>query len=500
MPLPTTSRIVALVGLALVFAACGQIEDQVGDPPEVPKIPRLLDKVDDQAAATFFNLILDSNMQAMRFHNEAMASVVPDFQAISQGQPHPGVTEDVSRTFDPCVEVKKSADDEQRTFLLNASYRKCTDGRDGFIDAWHRFLPVEKDATSWSTEQQLIFAGFRFGHTEANGAVTWKTSYPVEPGPVVVLEEGDLEFDLDVTSALGIDDGRATVKVETTHTMTLTRNDQTGDLALDGTVTIKTQGSTGTLVVKGSWSPSSCGSGGWKEGSVKLSSGGQELTVPLSCGVLSNGAGRYDEGDLDRFGWFEGFCQGCDLKGADLSRTTISFGLLSNSDFTGAKLTSANWSWAFLDGSLGGEAPAKLTNVKASFSRIDTAFMDDVDASGSSWVHAELTNTVGHRARFNNAYFNGADLYASWFDHADFTGAYLDGAKLSSTYFRWANLTNASFLDAVADQGTSFFEAVFNNTVCPDGTNSDDNAGTCCGHFKPRNPANSPAVTPAGCD
>ena len=77
---------------------------------------------------------------------------------------------------------------------------------------------------------------------------------------------------------------------------------------------------------------------------------------------------------------------------------------------------------------------------------------------------------------------SGMDLHSSVF-----VGTNFDGADLSETILLDANLTNASM------RGTNLLGAnlinakldgiVWENTTCPDGTNSDDNLGTCCGHL-----------------
>ncbi|GIJ36547.1 pentapeptide repeat-containing protein [Verrucosispora sp. WMMD703] len=65
-------------------------------------------------------------------------------------------------------------------------------------------------------------------------------------------------------------------------------------------------------------------------------------------------------------------------------------------------------------------------------------------------------------ARFVDAYLRDADLRDAKLDHADFTNADLTGADLT---------------------GASIGGVVWRNTICPDGTNSDDNRHTCAGHL-----------------
>jgi uncharacterized protein YjbI with pentapeptide repeats len=60
---------------------------------------------------------------------------------------------------------------------------------------------------------------------------------------------------------------------------------------------------------------------------------------------------------------------------------------------------------------------------------------------------------------------------------ASFVDADLRGAQLAGVDFTNANLTGADWRRA-----TGLDSAIFSNTTCPDGTNSDANGGTCIGH------------------
>jgi uncharacterized protein YjbI with pentapeptide repeats len=46
-----------------------------------------------------------------------------------------------------------------------------------------------------------------------------------------------------------------------------------------------------------------------------------------------------------------------------------------------------------------------------------------------------------------------------------------------------ANLTNATLAGASLD-GSNIKGVVWSNTICPDGSNSDANGGTCRGHLR----------------
>jgi uncharacterized protein YjbI with pentapeptide repeats len=65
---------------------------------------------------------------------------------------------------------------------------------------------------------------------------------------------------------------------------------------------------------------------------------------------------------------------------------------------------------------------------------------------------------------------------------ADLVGAELRGATIEGAEFTDADFSNADLSGTV---GTPFNEdvATWNNTTCPDITDSDDHDDTCVGHF-----------------
>jgi CSLREA domain-containing protein len=70
---------------------------------------------------------------------------------------------------------------------------------------------------------------------------------------------------------------------------------------------------------------------------------------------------------------------------------------------------------------------------------------------------------------------------------ANLAGRYLRGCDLTNSALTNANLTNVDFTDAIlrtaSMDGANVTGVVWSNTICPDGTNSDGNGGTCVGHF-----------------
>lgn len=114
--------------------------------------------------------------------------------------------------------------------------------------------------------------------------------------------------------------------------------------------------------------------------------------------------------------------------------------------------------------------------------------------SGSTFVYAVLTGigfdgVDGTNADFTDADMRGANIQGADFSGATFIDANMSGAGLGGSTFDNADFTNVNFSDAYLT-GSSFTNATFTgaiwfNTSCPDGTNSDNNGNTCIGHLIP---------------
>jgi virginiamycin B lyase len=136
------------------------------------------------------------------------------------------------------------------------------------------------------------------------------------------------------------------------------------------------------------------------------------------------------------------------------------------------------------DSGLGGVAPA--------MARIGTGVCDDslagcnlkgvnlanivlVGASlqGDNLLRAQLENArlIGASMQADN--LNGAQLQDAFLDGANLEGANLHGADLSGADLSRADLTGANL------RGATLTGAIWSNTTCPDGSNSDDDGGTC---------------------
>ena len=70
--------------------------------------------------------------------------------------------------------------------------------------------------------------------------------------------------------------------------------------------------------------------------------------------------------------------------------------------------------------------------------------------------------------------FDFADfLYTTEFDQVDLIGATFNQTDLDDVEFSRSNLTGATF------NQVDFTDVIWSATICPDGTNSDDNGNTC---------------------
>ena len=98
--------------------------------------------------------------------------------------------------------------------------------------------------------------------------------------------------------------------------------------------------------------------------------------------------------------------------------------------------------------------------------------------------------------------WGGSELYALLFNAdlrgTDFSGAYILGVAMNGSNLEGANFTNANLTDSNLTGASivtwqhaqdyahlGFQETIFDNTVCPDGTNSNDNEGTCANNRTP---------------
>ena len=225
---------------------------------------------------------------------------------------------------------------------------------------------------------------------------------------------------------------------------------------------------------------------------------------------------------------------GGDLRHSDLTSTNLAEAMLDSANLTSANLTRSNLKGATLYGAMLSRATVEeinMSNVDLSLREIsgirslnkailrNVAFPAKVDLAGVTFVEADLSQSSLAKANLNSANFNKAKLYQTnfsgavlkrasfekakmqqaYFFNAGLSGANMKDGNAHSAYFIGANtrkvdfsgsdLSYASFKDADledakfsdADLSNAFFrsstkasKADFEDTVCPDGIESDN--------------------------
>lgn len=124
----------------------------------------------------------------------------------------------------------------------------------------------------------------------------------------------------------------------------------------------------------------------------------------------------------------------------------------------------AGWQWV---GALVGPT-ANLTGFEF------TGDLAHTDLSG-----VNLTDSSLHRAYLTGDHFTGAN----------FTDSTLTDDNLSGDNFNKANLTGATIADSTLAhaqfRGTTLTGVTWTDTVCPDGTNSNNDGDTCANNLTP---------------
>lgn len=111
---------------------------------------------------------------------------------------------------------------------------------------------------------------------------------------------------------------------------------------------------------------------------------------------------------------------------------------------------------------------------------------------GKDFTNAVFTSCTFASVNFTDTNFHGAFM-AGQFTGSNFTNANLTDTDMTADFansnFTNADLTNArvtlSNLTGADMTGAIVTGIIWSATFCPDGTNSDDNGGTCDGHLVP---------------
>ncbi|MBH24231.1 MAG: hypothetical protein CMH57_07235 [Myxococcales bacterium] len=186
-----------------------------------------------------------------------------------------------------------------------------------------------------------------------------------------------------------------------------------------------------------------------------------DLTGVILTGVDLQQGIRLSESDLS----------GLDLSGLNLSRLLLDGCNFSNTDLSQADLSGSELFGATLQG-------AVLDGADMSRASIPRTDLSGVDFSGVNLFGADLSNSTLSGALLQESLLTSALLRYTNLSGADLSDADLTGASLDR-----ADLTNANLAGATGLTSSNVFLVTWDNTTCPDGTNSDGNGGTCVDHL-----------------
>lgn len=193
-------------------------------------------------------------------------------------------------------------------------------------------------------------------------------------------------------------------------------------------------------------------------GCVKAGSGSLRIiSAGSSCNSNEIPLDWSSEG-LDTFGGF---------LSKDLTGYSLEYGSLSYRDFDYANFTNSNFSSVGLG--FGSFKYANFSNSR----------WYSTQAPNADFTSANFSNAVIDGINLSNADFTGANLTAT-----DFRVVYGGSSVIQNTNFTNSNFTNTN-LAGVDFSSTVRTGAIWNNTICPDGTNSDSHGNSCEGHLTP---------------
>jgi len=104
-----------------------------------------------------------------------------------------------------------------------------------------------------------------------------------------------------------------------------------------------------------------------------------------------------------------------------------------------------------------------------------------------NFINANLFRAIFDGAEVEQGNFSGAYLGEVRFDLGEYHGPNFSGANLSWATFINVQMTDPNFSNANLNganfSGLVMTGAIWNNTICPDGQNSNDVGGSCEGHY-----------------
>jgi uncharacterized protein YjbI with pentapeptide repeats len=128
------------------------------------------------------------------------------------------------------------------------------------------------------------------------------------------------------------------------------------------------------------------------------------------------------------------------------------------------------------------QIPTSSFNPAFQFATLDGGSLRGASIAGDeSFSYASLkgADLTGAAISANDAFTSFSILPPT----TTLVGASLVNATISgSDDFDFADLTGANLTGATVTGSNDFTGALFSNTICPDGTNSNNDGGTCFGH------------------
>ena len=117
------------------------------------------------------------------------------------------------------------------------------------------------------------------------------------------------------------------------------------------------------------------------------------------------------------------------------------------------------------------------------YSQFRNADFRTLDMSFIHWRHGNFSGANFSDAHVFDVSFRNTDLQRVDFSHTSFNYVNIIDTNLQGVDFRSASLRNVDFVDSDLNGADltdiSHLGVTWANTICPDGTNSDDNGGTC---------------------
>jgi hypothetical protein len=173
---------------------------------------------------------------------------------------------------------------------------------------------------------------------------------------------------------------------------------------------------------------------------------------------------------------------GLDLAHANLSGASLRLAILKGTNLTDANLTGANLTSARLNG-------ANLTGAILTRAILFDASSGEMTGPPASlppywsFLHGYL---IGPGADLEYTNLTGIDLAnaplgATYFNYANLSHADLVDGHLKYAYLEHSNLTDADLRGAVISR-SNLGGITWSNTICPDGTNSNNDKNHNCGH------------------